>query len=195
MDRNTLEAYDKAARTYADDWHAQPPPLDLQALIGAFFSKSRTADIGCGSGREVAWLNANGYPAIGFDASDGLLAEARRRYPEADFRRATLPALDGIPSASFDNVLCETVIMHLPRADIVPSVRRLIDIVKCGGVLYVSWRVTKETDQRDKNGRLYSSFGPELIRSSLENAVIVADEEVVSASSGKAIHWIVARKS
>ena len=36
-------------------------------------------DIGCGSGREVAWLNASGFPAAGFDASEGLLAEARAR--------------------------------------------------------------------------------------------------------------------
>src|ERR1700742_346984 len=141
MDRSTLAAYDADAAAFARDWHEQPAPVDLQDLVERFFIKGGvTADIGCGSGREVAWLNANGYPAIGYDASDGLLAEARRRYPGADFRRAVLPALDGIASNSFDNVLCETVIMHLPNNDVAASVHRLADIVKPGGVLYVSWR-------------------------------------------------------
>jgi len=40
------------------------------AIVARFFIRSGvTADIGCGSGREVAWLNANGFPAVGFDAS------------------------------------------------------------------------------------------------------------------------------
>ena len=46
-------------------------PVDLQEVVTRFFIKGgSSADIGCGSGREVAWLNANGFPAVGFDASD-----------------------------------------------------------------------------------------------------------------------------
>src|SRR5579862_593230 len=114
-----------------------------------FFVKGATAaDIGCGSGREVAWLNACGYPASGFDASDGLLAEARRRYPGFTFMHAELPELREVAANSFDNVLCETVIMHLDRALIAPSVRRMLDIVKAGGIFYLSWRVTDDADIR-----------------------------------------------
>ena len=69
MDRTTLAAYDKDAAAFAKDWHEQPPPVDLYDVVARFFVKGGTAaDIGCGSGREVAWLNANGYPATGFDA-------------------------------------------------------------------------------------------------------------------------------
>ena len=75
MDRLTLAAYDKDAAAFAKDWHEQPAPVDLQAIVARFFIKGGIpADIGCGSGREVAWLNANGFPAVGFDASEGLLA-------------------------------------------------------------------------------------------------------------------------
>jgi SAM-dependent methyltransferase len=80
MDRTTLAAYNDAATAFAEDWHAQPPPTDLHALIRHHFRPGLTADIGCGSGREVAWLAANGFPAIGYDASEGLLIEARARY-------------------------------------------------------------------------------------------------------------------
>lgn len=196
MDRSTLAAYDRDAAAFASDWHDQPPPADLHDIVKRFFIKGgATVDVGCGSGREVAWLNASGFPARGFDASEGLLAEARARYPDLAFAHAQLPDLRGIAADTFDNVLCETVIMHLDRAQIAPSVRRMFEIAKPGGILYLSWRVTKGLDQRDRHGRLYTAFVASLVLAELAAATILLDEEVVSISSGKAVHRILARKS
>jgi len=193
--RATLAAYDQDAAAFAEDWHAQPAPVDLQEIVARLFIKGgATADIGCGSGRELAWLNANGYPGVGFDASDGLLAEARSRYPALEFAHAELPELAGIAASSFDNVLCETVIMHLDRAQIAPSVRRMLDITRPGGVFYLSWRVTDDADARDSHGRLYAAFDAALVRAELMSTTPLLDEEVVSASSGKKIHRLVVRK-
>ena len=194
MDSRTLEAYDIQAAAFAQDWHEQSPPVDLHEIVRRFFAPGPTADIGCGSGREVAWLDANGYAAVGYDASAGLLAQARTRYPGLRFHTATLPALEGIADGSFANVLYETVIMHLPNSAIVPSVRRLMAILAPGGVLYLSWRVTRGSDQRDVHGRLYGAFDAELVRQPLAGAAMLLDEEVVSASSGKVIHRLVVRK-
>jgi SAM-dependent methyltransferase len=195
MDRATLAAYDTDAAAFAKDWHEQPAPVDLQEIVARFFIKGgATADIGCGSGREVAWLNANGYPAAGFDASEGLLTEARRRYPDLKFVDAELPDLAGVVAEMYDNVLCETVIMHLDRALIAPSVRRMFEIVKPGGVFYLSWRVTDAADLRDGHGRLYAAFDASIVRDELKAATTLLDEEVVSASSGKKIHRLVVKK-
>jgi SAM-dependent methyltransferase len=194
MDSKMLEAYDAQAAAFARDWHEQPPPTDLHETVRCFFGPGLTADIGCGSGREVAWLNANEISAVGYDASAGLLAQARARYPHLQFRRAALPALDGIADQSFANVLCETVIMHLRNDAIAPSVRRLMAILTPGGVLYLSWRVTRDADQRDGHGRLYGAFDADLVRRPLAGATVLLDEEVVSASSGKTIHRVVVRK-
>jgi SAM-dependent methyltransferase len=194
MDAPTVTAYDRSAANFAADWHAQPAPDDLQALVKRFFRPGRTADIGCGSGREVAWLNANGYPAEGFDPSEGLLAQARSRYPGLSFAAAALPELAGIPDASFDNVLCETVIMHLAADAIAPSVRRLMAILRPTGCLYLSWRVTAGSDQRDAQGRLYAAFAPSLVTDALTDATILLDAQANSASSGKTIHRVIARK-
>jgi SAM-dependent methyltransferase len=195
MDCATLAAYDAAATAFATEWHEQPPPTDLHNLIRRFFRPGLTADIGCGSGREVWWLEANSFPAIGYDASEGLLAEARARYPGLRFDGAALPELARLADRSFDNVLCETVIMHLAHDAIASSVRRLIAILKSGGVLYVSWRVTEGADLRDAHGRLYAAFDKEVVSEQLSGATVLLDEAVVSASSGKRIHRIVARKT
>jgi SAM-dependent methyltransferase len=194
MDAATLRAYDSGAGAFAQDWHDQPPPADLHDIVRRFFRPGATADIGCGSGRDAAWLSANGFPSVGYDPSAGLLAQARARYPDLAFHAAALPALEGIADASFVNVLCETVIMHLPAEDVVPSARRLMAILAPAGTLYLSWRVTRGADLRDGHGRLYGAFDADLVRGALGGAEVLLDEEAVSASSGKVIHRLVARK-
>jgi SAM-dependent methyltransferase len=194
MDPQTLAAYDAHAQAFADDWHEQPAPADLHALVRCYFRQGRTADIGCGSGREVAWLCANGYPAVGYDPSEGLLAQARTRYPGLSFAQAALPELAGLAAASFDNVMCETVIMHLPPELVAPSVVRLLSLVKPDRVLYLSWRVTRDAHQRDAHARLYAAFDKELVLEALSGAAILLDEEATSASSGKTIHRILAHR-
>ena len=195
MDLDTLKAYEAAAPAFAADWHAQPAPTDLHAIVRRFFVPGSAADIGCGSGREVAFLAAGGFAAIGYDACEALLGQARQRYSHLSFERAALPALAEIGDRTFDNVLCETVIMHLPREQIVPAVARLQGILKPGGTLYLSWRVTEGADQRDSHGRLYSAFDAGLVRDALGKAALLLDEEVTSLSSGKTIHRVVARKN
>ena len=123
------------------------------------------------------------------------LAEARRRYPGLIFALSALPALDGIADVSFDNVLCETVIMHLPHEEIARSVRRLLEILKPDGILYLSWRVTAGLDQRDAQGRLYAAYDSGLVRAALAGASFLLDEVATSASSGRTIHRIVARRN
>jgi SAM-dependent methyltransferase len=195
MDRQTLAAYDVDAADFARQWHRQPAPHDLHALVNRYFGPGATADIGCGSGREVAWLAAHGFPLVtGYDPSTGLLREARALYPHLAFKTAALPDLAGIPDGGLDNVLCETVIMHLAHHAIAPSVARLMAILRPGGVLYLSWRVTAGVDQRDAHGRLYAAFESQLVTHALAGATILLDEEAVSASSGKTVHRLVARK-
>ena len=195
MDEATLSAYDRDADTFANDWETQPPPTDLHAVVRKFFIPGgSTADVGCGSGRDANWLSANGYPATGFDASEGLLSEARKRHPHLQFTTAVLPDLDGIAEGRFTNVLCETVIMHLEPDAITPAVERLLSILVSGGVLYLSWRVTEGADRRDEHGRLYAAFEPERVVRALTAADVLLDEQVGSLSSGKLIRRIVARK-
>jgi SAM-dependent methyltransferase len=193
MDRATLVAYDAAAAAYAEEWEGQPPPVDLHDLVKRFFRPGLTADIGCGSGRDVAWLAANGFPAVGYDPSAGLLAQARAAHPHVTFQQAALPELRGVADGAFDNVLCETVIMHLGRDDIAPAVRRMLAILKPGGMLALSWRV-EQTDRRDERGRLYSAVDQDIVLRALSQATIVLDEELVSPSSGRKISRIVARR-
>lgn len=195
MDERTVAVYDDAAAAYCDEWLSQPPPDDLQRLWREFFVPGgRTIDIGSGSGRDADWLERNGYPCEGLDVSAGLIAEARRRFPGLRLRHGSPPALDGLPEAGYDNVLCETVIMHLPVPQVPMAVRSLCRILASGGVLYLSWRVAEGADVRDAVGRLYSAFPAGPVRQALDGWAIIYDREEASASSGRRVHRLIARK-
>jgi SAM-dependent methyltransferase len=194
MDEPTLAAYDQAAVAYCDEWLGQPMPTDIYALWRQYLVPGAPgADIGSGSGRDVDWLNRNGYPCIGFDASAALLAESSRRFPHWRFEKAALPALAGIHPESFQNVVCETVLMHLAPDEVGASVRALTGVLRPGGILYLSWRVN-ESALRDSAGRLYSAFPVADVRAALGVADVCYDSEESSASSGRRVQRLIARK-
>ena len=123
MDRITLDAYDSGAERLAKDWHAQPAPGDMQALIvNAFLGRvlrgisDAAADAtwrGCAQTDFRPWATTFRRAA---GASAGALSAT-------EIRACALPELAGIAGGAFDNVLCETVIMHLAPEAIAPSVR------------------------------------------------------------------------
>ena len=195
MDDKTVETYSTRAGRFAAEWRDQPPPTDMYALLQRYFAPGgRTADIGCGAGRDVAWLDEHGFPTVGYDAAQGLLAQAATDYPSLVFKRAELPALDAIANGSYDNVLCETVIMHLPPDEITQACARLLEILRPEGTLYLSWRVADSDSTRDAAGRLYAAFDAERVRAGLRDATLLLDDEAVNVASGKRVHRVIARR-
>jgi SAM-dependent methyltransferase len=196
MDEETIAAYDAAAAQYASDWLGQPPPDDLHDIVLRYFRRGPTVDIGCGCGREVAWLAGQGFDACGYDASEGLLRQARRLYPDLSFGVAVLPGLAGLASAEYENVLCETVVMHLHPDVVEAATRSLVRLLRPSGTLYLSWRVTDDASMRDKAGRLYAAFDKGRIESALDHGeTVLLDEAKESLSSGKKVHRLVVRKA
>jgi SAM-dependent methyltransferase len=111
------------------------PETIFAGLPGIFHPGAPTADIGCGSGRDVAWLRDLGNQAVGYDASEGMLREARAAYPGIDVRHDSLPELASIPDGAYANVLCSAVLMHLPREDLITAAINLARILAPGGRL------------------------------------------------------------
>lgn len=195
FDTATLDAYSNDAGRYSEQWLDQPPPGDLYALLETHLVPfGKTAEIGCGNGRDAAWLAAQGFEVTGFDAAEGMLAEARRLHPQIAFREASLPTLEKIDE-HFDNVVCETVIMHLPAESIPLAVDNLQRILRPNGVMYLSWRVTEGEDSRQPDGRLYTAFEPQVVVDALVDCAVLLFEDVTSESSGKRICRIIATKN
>ncbi len=157
MDLQTISVYDSSAELIAAQ-HKTLVPTRIYQLINQFFIKDGVcADVGCGIGRDSAWLFGQGYPVIGMDASEGMLQQAKGNYPYIHFVHDGLPQLEKQADASFANVLCSAVIMHLPDNQIACAVTNLVRIITAGGVLIISFRGTNSKDHRE-NGKLYNSI-------------------------------------
>jgi SAM-dependent methyltransferase len=117
ISRRIAAAYDQVAEAYAEKNAVIPPAyLDLGPRFLALASPGpRVLDVGCGAGRDLAWLTQQGAVVVGADRSSGMLAQARR-FPaggvvQADMRM--LPFRDAV----FGGVWCSASLLHLPKLD------------------------------------------------------------------------------
>jgi 2-polyprenyl-3-methyl-5-hydroxy-6-metoxy-1,4-benzoquinol methylase len=157
MDKKTIEAYNREAESIAQ-LHSTLTPYRIYELIDQYFIKGgKTADIGCGIGRDTHWLNQKGFPTIGVDASEGMLKQTQSLYPTDNFIQDYLPDLNQLGKSRFQNILCSAVLMHLSRVDLKTACIRLLQLLNNNGCLVISFRGTNEICNREK-GKLYETI-------------------------------------
>lgn len=98
---------------------------------------SRVLDAGCGAGRVAIRLAELGHACTGVDADASMLAEARRRAPEMDWRQADLAAIGPLELApDFDMVIAAGNVVPLLAAGTEPAVvAGLAALLRPGGLL------------------------------------------------------------
>ena len=83
-------SYDPIAEMYHTLWADWYLPAAMPALERLFFSRvpagAHILDVCCGSGHVTKELVRRGYRVTGVDASEGLIALAKREMPEVDWR-------------------------------------------------------------------------------------------------------------
>ncbi|HYF77684.1 MAG TPA: methyltransferase domain-containing protein [Symbiobacteriaceae bacterium] len=147
--------------------------------MGAFFHPGApTADIGCGSGRNVAWLLEQKFPAIGYDASQEALRHARASYRGMVLGQSSLPDLATIPSAEYGNVLC-TALMHVGREHLITAVLNLARVLRDGGRLVLTLQGSRGAQQGEANGRIF----PEIPRGRLTLLLEAAGLHVIDTQT------------
>jgi 2-polyprenyl-3-methyl-5-hydroxy-6-metoxy-1,4-benzoquinol methylase len=195
IDKPTIDAYNAHASAIAK-LHTTLTPRRIYELINQYFIKGKdTVDVGCGIGRDVNWLNENGFPAIGVDASDGMIKEARRCYPDLEFTLDYLPSLNYFDSDQFYNILCSAVLMHLDTNGVDAACFRMAQLLKIKGCLILSFRGTKSDDSRE-NSKLYSPVQHEALKETFEknNCEIILYETEVEPLRGLTWHNLVVIK-
>jgi SAM-dependent methyltransferase len=103
------------------------------------------ADIGAGTGRDAAWLVSRGMDVVAVEPSSMMRDQAANLHAEAKVRwlADSLPDLRELlrMGLSFDFILLSAVWMHVPVADRPRAFRKLITLLKPGGMLAMTLRV------------------------------------------------------
>jgi ubiquinone/menaquinone biosynthesis C-methylase UbiE len=122
-----MEHFDTVAARY-DELRAPrdvTPVHELLVREGDLAGK-RVLDIGCGTGIHAAVFAATfGCDVAGIDPSEGMLAQARAKLPEADLRGGIAEELP-FADATFDAALMMLVVHHVDRSRAFPEVRRIL---------------------------------------------------------------------
>ena len=139
----TRRAYDTAAVDYArllaQGWPSDALDHQVLARFAAGLS-GPVVEVGCGPGRMTGPLARLGVDVRGIDLSPEMIAEARRRHPDLDFRVGTMTALD-LPDASVAGLVAWYSIIHLPPADRPVAFAEFARVVRPGGRLQLAFQV------------------------------------------------------
>ena len=110
---------------------------DLPMLVRKHVRGIRALDFGCGTGRSTRFLRNLGFKVIGVDVSQAMLAQARDRDPQGDYRWIGERGLAGLESGTFDLILAAFTFDNVPderKIAALPELRRLLAL---GGRLLV----------------------------------------------------------
>ncbi len=161
----TIDYYDGNADEYA----RKTVGLDMSELRRAFTDllrpEARILDAGCGSGRDTKAFMEQGYVVRAFDASARLaaIASAHTGIEVACMRFDELE-----PSEPFDGVWACSSLLHVPRNELVPILRRIANALRPGGVLYASFKLGQS--ERMDEGRYFNDLTAATLSAAVEQA-------------------------
>ncbi|GAB4017544.1 MAG: hypothetical protein Fur0010_18240 [Bdellovibrio sp.] len=194
MDKLTIERYQKDAALFIDNYKSVKPRR-VYELIAAFFKNNeRTLDIGCASGRDLAYLSGAGYKVEGIDPVPAFVEHCKNSLTNIPIYQDSLPKLAAIKEDNkYGNILLSAVLMHLPQELLPESVANILRITKPGGRIFISVRKPREDqlaqDQelREDDYRLFSPIQAQELISLFENLggkLIFHEEQAESMRSG-----------
>lgn len=109
-------------------------------------------DIGCGSGRDSAWLARQGWSVVAIDPSVAMLAGAKLLHaePNIEWLNDRLPKLVQVQKLQrkFQFVLCSAVWMHIPVEQQSKAAETVSHLLALGGILNLSVRTGGEESSR-----------------------------------------------
>ena len=142
MDKATVDIYSNKAGELAGRYESSDMSAIHHLLLRHLPAKACVLEIGCGSGRESAFLLRHGYDVTAVDASAAMITEAVRLHPElhARVRCAAVPlgAEDPLLAQHFDAIVAIATVMHVSDHELSVCALQFAQMLRPYGVLFVS---------------------------------------------------------
>ena len=139
MNAQTVALFDKYAEQYADLTFPNILQYELNRFISLLSKNARILDIGCGSGRDVQYFMDYGFQAVGIDASENMISEAKRRVVEGSFEVMNMQSLD-FQKESFGAAWVLDAISFIDKTDVQKFLSSIYEVLKKDGVIFISAR-------------------------------------------------------
>jgi SAM-dependent methyltransferase len=150
---NTIDIYSRKARQFVNEYESvsgEKIHSDWLHLLPT--SKSLVLDVGAGSGRDAAWLAAQGHEVIAVEPAHGMRKRAKELHPQGSIQWIddTLPLLERVYRLGFkfNLILLSAVWMHVPPGQRERAFRKLVNLLRPGGALVITLRHGPSSDGR-----------------------------------------------
>lgn len=130
-----IEGYALWSKTYDQPLRLFPIEHPTMRMLLDPLPAGAALDAACGTGRYSQYLAERGHQVIGVDRSPDMLAKAREKLPESEFREGDLEALP-LEAGSVDAAVCALALVHLPEID--RAIAELARAVRAGGRVIIS---------------------------------------------------------
>ena len=147
MRRNTEALYDRFATRYWITWGVTVPETHrayLQKFLQRIPPGAKLLSAACGAGRFDGQLLAAGHAVVGIDQSAGVLAVARKRFPQVDYRKMALHEMNF--HEAFDGIICMDAMEHVCPEEYPGILQGFQEALKAGGLLYFTADREEEPD-------------------------------------------------
>lgn len=208
---DTIQWYDKNAEQYANAGADYFDMNHIQTFANLLPKGAYVLDAGCGAGRDANLLQYRaGLRVVGLDLSTGLLAVARKHFPDITFIEGNLLELP-FENNSFDGVWSNTSLLHLESiTEVTLAVAEMHRVLKPGGILHVvvkaqtgEGKTAVVTDKLSGHDRFFQYFKQEEITELLESSQfkmisIKEYSEIETIPQGRPevmLIWALARKN
>ncbi|CAI9413899.1 DUF480 domain-containing protein [Nocardioides sp. T2.26MG-1] len=154
-DQRVRASYDAVASSYSEHLFNELTGLPFESWlldrVAAHADGGAVVEVGCGPGHVTAYLADAGAGATGIDLSPGMVAEARRRYPDGtyevgDLRRLIRPAT----GPGWQAVLAWYSLIHLGASELPGAIAALARPLDAGGWLVLALHAGAEVRHVDE---------------------------------------------
>lgn len=156
MDQETIRYYDSNAAGLSERY-AAAEPTHIRTLLARWLNAGQLVlEIGCGCGRDAAYMANLGCVVTATDASEAMLSCVPPEWRgSARFLKVTFPLRsdDALLQERFDAVVAIAVLMHLPDGELFDFAYQVRTLLRDGGLFVCSFCSGRELASGDS--RLY----------------------------------------
>lgn len=198
-----IKPYSVIAQTYTERHFEEDIFKDrVKRLLKLVGNNGVLLDAGCGPGGESKLMVDHGFKVVGIDITPEMIEIAKKKVPEANFKRMDMRTLD-FGAEAFDGIWSARALIHIPKAEQVQTLVEWKRVLKPGGVLALCVLAGKgegiEPEYYDPSGErscFFSYFSKEDLRKLVESVglSVIEEDEALREEEEEPHLFIFARK-
>lgn len=166
MGQSTLNYYSQNSLKVAERYESANVTKLHDFLLSSLKPGGRLLELGCGSGRDAAFMVNQGFKVLATDGSASMVQQAKTHHPELAGHVVHLKLPDGLSNelGVFDGIYAVAVLMHLSVQEIERTIRAVNPLLTAKGRFIFSVPARRDealTNAFDSKGRRFTALSPD----------------------------------